>query len=144
MAIRKNFYEAEIVSGGCTYRIEAQPFNEEIPTHGPIELAVRLMEYDSSYDEYAVCVYASKWDTHSPNVKIEQRMPRDHDTPGQGLMRLYAHDARHLGNMFLIAAELASAAEQGALLNNHAPSAWSEFANTVCTSARYYLQEVVA
>ena len=127
------------MSGGCSYRIEGQPSNEEIPTHGQIELAVRLMEYDSSYDEYAVCVYVSKWDTRSPNVKIEQRMPRDHDTPGQGLMRLDAHDARHLGKMFLIAAELASIAV------DQAPDhTWSEFANNICTSARYYLQEVVA
>ena len=120
-AIKKNFYVAEIESGGCSYRIEAQPSNKEDPARGQIELAVRLMEYDSSYDEYAVCVYASQWKTHSPNTKIEQRMPRDHHNPGQGLTRLYADDARHLGNMFLIASELASCAVDGA-------DTWVEFA----------------
>jgi len=134
MAVKKNFYEAEVVSGGCTYRIEAQPLNKEIPHHGQIELAVRLMEYDSSYDEYAVCVYVSGWDTYSPDAKIEQRMPRHHHNPGQGLMRLHSHDASHLGNMFLIASHLASCDVDGAY-------GWVQFAKNAIANAKYSLEE---
>ena len=135
MAVKKNFYEAEIVSGGCTYRIEAQPLNKEIPHHGQIELAVRLMEYDSSYDEYAVCVYVSLWDTHyHPHAKIEQRMPIGHEWEFNRLKRLDSHDACHLGNMFLIASQLASCAVDGA-------DTWVQFAKNAIANAKYSLEE---